>query len=373
MVECRRIGKAQWYGFVLKSTTVPLDKSRLYFTSYRNLLKWPFQLLWDGLANKAAAGGALFIMYLHQQPSSIMPIRPIPKRSIESIAHILISFVTPKAEETEEIPQSMTELKQIPPEVIEPLPPPPSRQSRHTHSSSDDDDEFTGGSDVEASDESDREAYRRPKKSSPSSPLHGYKKRPGSHEFSPAQKSLLQSWWNEHFHFPRPSREDLAYLSKAGGLNRTKVYKWFDNQRTRYLAKHGDAPFNGATKRGRPGKSDQPVVIDAREAADPAEAIAQVVTECDEQMSSMSCYTFSLTNTCSADPSVVMVRLLKERHHAGDLLLRKAGAIHFRHAHNGIVLVFRPHTHATVAQLWPAIRDKLCNSIHMESGPNQQV
>jgi len=218
---------------------------------------------------------------------------------IEEVAHILISF-SPNA------PLPYPSAKLHPTFHISretkysqrPHPPSFLRQTSKSSEalqeqpSSSDDDEFTANSDGEASDDSDRSRYRpahyRARVHGGSSSKGVQKRHPANgRDFNPRQKGILQAWWNEHFHFPRPTRDELAQLSKDCGLHRNKVYKWFDNQRTRYLAKHGDAPFNGASKRGRPGKADQPLVVDVRDNVDFAASLSTVLEEVDLRLSCM--------------------------------------------------------------------------------------
>lgn len=167
-----------------------------------------------------------------------------------------------------------------------------------------------------------------------------------SRDFSVRQKQILLTWWMEHFHFPRPSREELCALAKQCSLHRDKVYKWFDNQRTRYLAKHGDAPFNGASRRGRPGRCAQPLVIDARGVVGVTTVIGDHVLE-------------ELDLHMSMDPSVAMVLLSDTAEHekvAG--YLQTTGALHFQHPVAGHVLVYRPSTQQSVAEMWPSLRTR---------------
>jgi len=190
------------------------------------------------------------------------------------------------------------------------------------------------------------------------------------HDFTSKQKEILYSWWVEHFHFPRPSREDLIMLAKACKVHVSKVYKWFDNQRTRYLTKNGDAPFLGATKRGRPaaGQRDQPIVIDVREISDLRIACQTILEQTEARIACMlflHIFFYPVIDVCifppliifAVEPSVVIICVSKPGQEQLEQLLRDNGAVRFRHAHHGQVLVVRPTATAKIAERWPIIRE----------------
>eukprot|EP00698_Gefionella_okellyi_P015216 TRINITY_DN4294_c0_g1_i1.p1 TRINITY_DN4294_c0_g1~~TRINITY_DN4294_c0_g1_i1.p1 ORF type:complete len:467 (-),score=67.99 TRINITY_DN4294_c0_g1_i1:188-1483(-) len=135
----------------------------------------------------------------------------------------------------------------------------------------------------------------------------------GSSRHTEAARVALENWWEEHFHYPRPTRTELNTLMRVTHLDRQQVYKWLDNKRTRWITKNGgsgrSAPFAGTLARGRPSRVQWPVVVDTRDVTSSDECLRIFYERMNNAFTGNPPLVIALVNDASTEAQKVLAGL----------------------------------------------------------------